>query len=61
MELVNKAVKVFKKMQKLSDDDFAAQVECHQQIFNYMREMSSEEIAMYNEITWKEMKLHGKK
>ncbi len=54
MELINKAVKVFKKMQKLSDDDFVAQVECHQQIFSYMCEMSDEEIAMYNKIVDKE-------
>ncbi len=47
--LINKAFKVFKKMQKLAEDDFAAQVECQQVIFKLMLEMSEEEINAYNE------------
>jgi hypothetical protein len=47
--LINKAFKVFKKMQKLAEDDFAAQFECQQNIFKLMLEMSEEEINAYNE------------
>lgn len=47
--LINKAFRVFKKMQKLAEDDFAAQVECQQVIFKLMLEMSEEELDAYNE------------
>jgi hypothetical protein len=47
--LINKAFKVFKKMQKLAEDDFAAQVEYQQVIFKLMLEMSEEELNAYNE------------
>ena len=47
-ELVNKAFKVFKKMQKLDESDFAGQVECQQIIFKCMLEMTDDEIMLYN-------------
>jgi hypothetical protein len=48
MELVNKAFKIFKKMQKLDDSNFEAQVECQSSIFKLMLGMSDEEIKSYN-------------
>jgi hypothetical protein len=48
MELVNKAFKIFKKMQKLDDSDFEAQVECQSSIFKLMLDMTSEEIKLYD-------------
>lgn len=48
MELVNKAFKIFKKMQKLDDSDFEAQVECQSGIFKLMLGMTDEEIKLYN-------------
>jgi hypothetical protein len=48
MELVNKAFKIFKKMQKLDDSDFEAQVECQSSIFKLMLDMTGEEIKLYN-------------
>ena len=33
MELVNKAFKIFKKLQKLDESDFESQVECQSSIF----------------------------
>jgi hypothetical protein len=48
MELVNKAFKIFKKMQKLDESDFESQVECQSGIFKLMLGMTSEEIQLYN-------------
>jgi hypothetical protein len=48
MELVNNAFKIFKKMQKLDDSNFEAQVECQSSIFKLMLGMSDEEIKSYN-------------
>ena len=48
MELVNKAFKIFKKMQKLDDSDFESQVECQSSIFKLMLDMSNEELIIYN-------------
>lgn len=48
MELVNKALKIFKKIQKLDDSDFEAQVECLSAIFKLTMGMSDEEIKLYN-------------
>jgi hypothetical protein len=48
MELVNKAFKIFKKMQKLDDSDFEAQVECQSSIFKLMLDMTGEEIKLYD-------------
>jgi hypothetical protein len=48
MELVNKAFKIFKKMQKLDESDFEAQVECQSSIFKLMLGMSDEEIKLYD-------------
>jgi hypothetical protein len=48
MELVNKAFKIFKKMQKLDDSDFESQVECQSGIFKLMLGMTDEEIKLYN-------------
>lgn len=48
MELVNKALKIFKKMQKVDDSDFESQVECQTSIFRLMIGMTDEEIKSYN-------------
>ena len=48
MELVNKAFKIFKKMQKLDNSDFESQVECQSSIFKLMLGMTDEEIKLYN-------------
>ena len=48
MELVNKAFKIFKKMQKLDESDFELQVECQSGIFKLMLGMTDEEIKLYN-------------
>lgn len=48
MELVNKALKIFKKMQKVDESDFEAQVECQTSIFKLMMGMTDEEIKLYN-------------
>jgi len=48
MELVNKAFKIFKKMQKLDDSDFESQVECQSSIFKLMMGMTDEDLIIYN-------------
>jgi hypothetical protein len=48
MELVNKAFKIFKKLQKLDDSDFESQVECQSSIFKLMLGMTDEDLIIYN-------------
>jgi hypothetical protein len=48
MGLVNNAFKIFKKMQKLDDSNFEAQVECQSSIFKLMLGMTDEEIKLYD-------------
>jgi len=48
MELVNKAFKIFKKLQKLDESDFESQVECQSGIFKLMLGMTDEDLIIYN-------------
>lgn len=47
-ELVRKAFNAYKKLQKLDESDFAAQVEYQKMIFMYLLEMTEEQLNEYS-------------
>ena len=47
-ELVRKAFSAYKKLQKLDESDFAAQVEYQKMIFMYLLEMTEEQLNEYS-------------